>query len=477
MSKQPSLRTRFAPSPTGLIHIGGIRTMLFAWLYARQNNGQFVLRLEDTDRERFVEGAEAQILEVLNWLGLNHDEGPDIGGEFGPYRQSDRLDSYLPYALDLIKQGKAYADPTPPEKLTEYRDAAKAEKRPFHYREHRPTDPPTWEQGMPIRLKIDENQSPEWVDLVRGEQAGSTDNIDDFILVKADGYPTYNFAHIIDDHEMKINLIVRGDEFVSSMPKFLLLYKALGIEPPKFAHVPAVWGETGNKKLSKRDGDVDTLLYRDKGYLPGALLNFLALLGWNDGTEQEIFTIVELIEKFKFSRVQSSPARFNQERLDWINGNYIRNQNFDDLKKLAEKFWPDYAMESDESHRNAILKLVQERLKFMAELPELVEFFFNQPKITLDEVLQADKQLRKKLEPATAKQIINGVIEILDSSDFSVENLEKILRDYAETSDHSTGVIFKLIRIGVTGQIAAPPLFDTLHTLGKTETLSRLSNI
>ncbi|MBP6880014.1 glutamate--tRNA ligase [Candidatus Saccharibacteria bacterium] len=476
MSKQP-LRTRFAPSPTGLIHIGGIRTMLFAWLYARQNKGQFVLRLEDTDRERFDEAAEAQILEVLDWLGLNHDEGPDIGGDFEPYRQSDRLDSYLPYALDLIKQGKAYADPTPSEKLTEYREQAKAEKRPFHYREHRPTDPPAWTKGMPIRLKIDELESPEWFDLVRGKQASSTDNIDDFILIKADGYPTYNFAHIIDDHEMKINLVVRGDEFVSSMPKFLLLYKALEIEVPQFAHVPAVWGETGNKKLSKRDGDVDTLLYRDKGYLPEALLNFLALLGWNDGTEQELFSIDELIKKFDFSRVQSSPARFNQDRLDWINGTYIRNQSFDELKKLAENFWPDYAMQAEDEYRDNILKLVQDRLKYMAELPELVEFFFKAPTITLDEVLESDKQLRKKLEPTAAKQIIADIIEVLNSSDFSVENLEKLLRNYADSSEHSTGVIFKLIRISVTGQIAAPPLFDTLQTLGKTETLARLNNV
>ena len=261
------------------------------------------------------------------------------------------------------------------------------------------------------------------------------------------------------------------------MPKFLLLYKALGIEPPQFAHVPAVWGETGNKKLSKRDGDVDTLQYRDKGYLPDALLNFLALLGWNDGTEQEIFSLEDLIKKFEFSRVQKSPARFSQDRLDWINGTYIRNQNFDDLKALAEDFWPDYAMTAKVSYRDQILKLSQERLKFLAELPELVEFFFQPPQITLPEVLELDKQLRKKLEIVTATKILGEVIEILNQNDFTVEKLESSLREYADKSEHSTGVIFKLIRIGTSGQLAAPPLFDTLHTLGKDEVLERLQTV
>jgi glutamyl-tRNA synthetase len=474
---EQKIRTRFCPSPTGLLHIGGVRTALFAWAYTRKNGGEFILRIEDTDRARFVEGAENQIVETLKWMGMDWDEGVDVGGPHAPYRQSERLDSYLPYALKLIEEGKAYADPTSTEQLDIYRQAAKDEKRPFHYREHRPENPPAWQEGLPIRLKIDAETSPDWTDLVRGQQKGVSEDIDDFILIKADGYPTYNFAHIIDDHEMQVNLVVRGEEFVSSMPKFLLLYQSLGFDIPQFAHLPNILGETGNKKLSKRDGDVDTLSYRRKGYLPEALMNFLALLGWNDGSEQEIYSKDEFVEVFDFSRVQKSPARYSLDRLRWINGHYIRNLDVNDLYARVTDFWPSSADSCDEKTKKHILSLVQERLKFFEELPELTELFFKRPSITLAEVITADKQLKKKLDQPTAKTYLDKSIAALSQSDFSVEDLEAKLRQLVEELGTNAGVLFKLIRISATGSTTAPPLFDTLATLGKEETLARLQNV
>ncbi|MBP7018533.1 glutamate--tRNA ligase, partial [Candidatus Saccharibacteria bacterium] len=291
------IKTRIAPSPTGYMHIGNVRTALFAWILARQNNGQFVLRIEDTDRNRFTEGAEEHIIESLKWLGLDWDAGPDKPDKYGPYRQSERLEIFNKYARKLVEEGKAYADPTSTEELTRLRDLAKLEKRPFRFREHRPKNPPEWKSGLSLRLRIDADISPDWHDEVRGDIKGSSENIDDFILVKADGFPTYNFAHIVDDHEMQITHVIRGDEFISSVPKYLFLYEALGIKQPVFAHLPPILAPDGKKKLSKRDGAPDLLSYRDQGYMPEAIANFLALLGWNDGTEQEMYSIKELIEK------------------------------------------------------------------------------------------------------------------------------------------------------------------------------------
>ncbi|MCA9339095.1 glutamate--tRNA ligase, partial [Candidatus Saccharibacteria bacterium] len=276
-------RTRFAPSPTGLLHVGAARTALFAWLIARQNNGKFILRIEDTDKAREVEGSIAHIQESLHWLGISWDEGPKNGGKFAPYQQSQRLEIYRQWAQKLIDAGRAYADPYSPEELQSFREEAKANKKPFLYRNHRPENPPTWDGSQPLRFKS-EPKSYTWNDAVMGELSSGKEVIDDFILIKSDNYPTYNFCHIVDDALMQITHVIRSQEFISSVPKFLNLYEALEIQPPIMATLPFVMGASGNKKLSKRDGAKDLLDYKREGYLPEALMNFLATLGWNDGT-------------------------------------------------------------------------------------------------------------------------------------------------------------------------------------------------
>lgn len=293
-----NVRTRFAPSPTGLLHVGGIRTALFAWLVARQKtDGRFILRLEDTDQAREVAGADQHIMDCLHALGLNYDEGPDVGGNLGPYRQSERLGIYKKWAEKLVESGRAYADPYSPEEVQKFRETAQAEKRPFLYRNHRPENPPVWDGSMPLRFKS-EPKAYTWRDEVMGELSTPADVVDDFILMKSDGFPTYNFAHIVDDAEMQVSHVIRGQEFLASVPNYLNLYEALGLTPPIMATMPHIMNEQGNKKLSKRDGAKDVLDYTREGYLPEALVSFIATLGWNDGTEQEVFTTEELIEKF-----------------------------------------------------------------------------------------------------------------------------------------------------------------------------------
>jgi len=466
------LRTRFAPSPTGKLHIGGIRTALYAWLVAKQANGQFILRIEDTDKSREEQGAIEHIQASLAWLGLTPDEGPQAGGDYGPYTQSDRLDIYLNYAQQLLDASHAYADPTTPEQLKEWRRQAQAEKRPFHFRDHRPQNPPEWDSSLPLRFKIDAERSPDWTDVIRGPMDGVSENIDDFIIVKADGYPTYNFAHIVDDHEMKISHVIRGDEFISSMPKFLLLHEALGFTPPKFAHVPPILAPTGNKKLSKRDGAGDIFDYRDRGYLPATLVSFLATLGWNDGSEQEVFSRDELIEKFELSRVQKSGARYDEQRLVWLNGQFIRRLTLNELAAAVEDYWSNAAADSDDDYRLQVLSLVQERLKFFAELPELTEFFFTRPDYNQVELL--DKKLTKKLDSKTAASWLETTHQSLQGNDFNHDSLEATLRQLVDELDTKAGILFKLLRVAVTGQQVAPGLFETMAALGQNETLARL---
>ncbi len=464
--------TRFAPSPTGYLHIGAVRTALFAWLVARQNNGEFILRLEDTDKSREVEGAIAHIEESLRWLGLEWDKGgsENRGGE-AKYLQSDRLEIYLNYAKKLLDEGKAYADTTTPDQLNEWREQAKAEKRPFHFNQHRP-EPVEWQPGLPIRLKLDASESPSWHDLVRGPQPASRENIDDFIILKADGYPTYNFAHIVDDYEMGVTHVIRGEEFISSMPKFLLLYQALDITPPLFAHLPNILAKEGNKKLSKREGAPDLLTYRDHGYLPEAVINFLALMGWNDGTEQEIYSVDELIAKFDLTRVQKSGARYDLDRLKWISGNHVRKLPIDELYGKTESFWPLESLKFDDEYKKQVLSLVQERLKYFAELPELTGFFFTDLPVN-PELISSHKQL-KKLSSEELKDLLEQTKTTLETSDFTAEDLQTKLNGLLEATGQKPAVLFSLIRIATTQAPASPGLADTMAVLGRETTLRRL---
>jgi glutamyl-tRNA synthetase len=451
--------------------VGGIRTAVFAWLVARQDNGQFILRLEDTDKNREVAGADQHVMESLKALGLNYDEGPDIGGPYGPYRQSERLEVYQKWARQLIDKGRAYADPYTPEEVQSFRTQAQAAKQPFLYRNHRPTDPPEWDGSQPLRFKSDP-KAFKWHDLVMGDLSTGPEVVDDFILIKSDGYPTYNFAHIIDDHEMAISHIIRGQEFIASVPNYLNLYEALEIEPPLLATVPHVLGPDGQKKLSKRDGAKDVLDYMRQGFLPEAMVNFIASLGWNDGTEQEIFTIEELIKKFSLERVQKGGARFDEQRLTWMNGSYIRALSLEELEKRCQTYWPPEAAGYDAKYKNQVLALTQERLKYLAELPDLTRFFFAD--LPVDSKLISEHKQLKKLPPTELKSLLEQAKETLVDSDFTPEDLTNRLNELLEKTNQKPAVLFSVVRIATTQAPASPGLAGTLSVLGKDRSLERI---
>ena len=444
------------------MHVGNLRSGLYAWLIARHYGGEFHLRLEDTDKVREVEGSAEHIQETLQWLGLNLD-GPVT-------KQSDRLDVYKSYAQKLIDKGLAYGDPYTPEQIDEFRELAKAEKRPFLYRHHRPDELTPWDGTQPLRLKTPEIKAMKWHDEVWGDLSAGPDALDDFILIKSDGYPTYNFAHIVDDFEMGFTHIVRGEEFLASVPRFLSLYEALEITPPKFVTLPHILGKDGNKKMSKREGAKDALSYRDDGYLPEAFINFLASMGWNDGSEQEIFSTKEIIEKFDVARIQKSGARFDTDRLDWVNGHHIRKLAIDDLyDQINDHFWPNAAHDHDETYKKAVLSVVQERLKFFSELPELTSFFFETPVLQLDTLLEGIDQER-------AKELLSNAQAALEQVDYTADTINELLQSLLTQLDSKPGELFRLLRNAVTGAKFTPPIQDTIATLGKERVLHRLAS-
>jgi glutamyl-tRNA synthetase len=464
-------RTRFAPSPTGFLHVGNIRTGLFAWLVARHANGTFVLRLEDTDKKREVEGSADHLLECLHVLGIEHDEGLNVGGPYSPYKQSERLPIYKEWAQKLIDMGRAYADPYTPEEIQAFREQAKTEKRAFLYRDHRPKNPPTWDGTKPLRFKSDP-KSYTWHDEVMGDLHSGPEVIDDIILIKSDGYPTYNFAHIVDDAEMKITHVIRGQEFISSQPNYFNLYETLGVTPPIFATMPHILAATGGKKLGKRDGAKDVLDYIRDGILPEALVNFIASLGWNDGTEQEIFSRDELIDKFTLDRVQRSGARFDEQRLIWMNGQWIRRLSVDDLYTRVENFWPFEAATASEARKKQILALVQDRLKTLADLAMLSRYFFTAPAPAW-QMVDDNKQL-KKLDRATMSILLGQARDALQMSDFDADTIQEVLNNLLAKTGEKPGILLSLIRLAVSWAPFSPALNETLAVLGKTETLARI---
>lgn len=468
-----TVRTRFAPSPTGYLHIGGIRTALYDWLVARQNDGQFILRFEDTDQKREVPGARQHLIDSLKAVGLDYDEGPDCGGPFAPYVQSQRLDSYQKWARQLIETGRAYADPYSQAEVQKFRDQAAAAKQPFLYRHHRPDKPPKWDGHQALRFKSDPKEY-HWHDVVMGDLQTGPEVIDDFILIKADGYPTYNFAHIVDDAEMQITHILRGQEFLASVPNYLNLYEALELQPPIMATMPHVLGPDGQKKLSKRDGAKDVLDYIRQGFLPDALINFIASLGWNDGSEQEIFSRQELLEKFSLDRVQRSGARFDERRLLWLNGHYIRALSLDELYQKVTDYWPPEASGANEDYKKQVLGLVQERLKYLAELPELTLFFF--VNLPIEPALISGHKQLKKIPATQLWQLLEQAKQTLQDSDFSVNDLAERLNQLLDSTNQKPAVLFSLIRIATTQAPASPGLADSLAVLGKQRSLKRLDS-
>lgn len=466
-----SVRVRFAPSPTGFLHIGGIRTALFNYLFAKANDGVFVLRLEDTDQERFVETGIEQIIKSLDWLGLYPDEGvwyTEKPGLCGPYVQSKRLTHYREYAKKLVELGLAYQSYSSPERLEALREDARQKKVPFVYRKTmEPTEMLSGE--FPIRLKIGLGKTI-WQDLIRGEFETNNDLIDDFIIMKADGFPTYNFANVVDDHLMQISHVIRGDEFISSTAKHAILYDTLGWDRPSWIHLPAILGPDGKKKLSKRDGDVDVLDYKVRGYLPETMLNFLALLGWNEGSEQEIFSRKELIEKFKFNRVQKSPAVFDINRLDWMNGEYIRGVISEpELIERLKDFLPaEWFKDLDYFQR--VLRLDKERIKKLSEAEHVMEIFFDTPGVDTE-------LLCKKDNPAIVKMWLERAVGELNEIKFEHDKVENTLRSLTDKLAVQPGRLFYVLRVALTGRTEAPGLFDIFVTLGKDESLKRLKDV
>ena len=471
--------TRFAPSPTGYIHIGNVRSAIYPYLLARQNNGKMILRIEDTDRARYVEGATELIEDTLEWLGLNWDEGPIVGGPNGPYFQSERKEIYIKWAKKLIESGRAYADPTPPEKIEEYRKECNEKKIPFLYRNYRPENPPEWEEGMPLRFKA-EPKSYTWTDEVMGEMSTGPEMLDDIILIKKDGFPTYNFAHIVDDAEMGVTHVMRGVEYLSSTPNYLALYEALGLERPKLVSLPHILAPQGNKKLGKRDGAKSVTEYRDDGVLSEAMLNYLACLGWNDGTEQEIYTKDELIQKFSLGRIQNSGARYDETKLFWYNGQWIRKifdeNGADALYARTTDFWPEVADNYDDEYKMRVLAIIYERLKTLSDLRSMTEYFFTEPRIDLDMLI--NNKFLKKMSESEIEGLLKQVVKKLsDVDDFTADNIQNALNELLTETNKKPAELFSLIRIAVSFAPFSPALNLTLEVLGKNITLARLNAV
>lgn len=468
------VRVRFAPSPTGYPHVGNIRTALFNWLFARHNSGVFILRIEDTDRERMKEGAVEAILDSLRWLGLYWDEGP--------YFQSQRLALYQEVAQQLIRLDAAYFCYCSPERLQWVREEQMKKKQPPGYDRHcrnltRSQRAEFESRGIVpvVRLKTPLEGETAFHDLLRGDIVFQNSTLDDFVLLKSDGYPTYHLANIVDDHFMEISHVLRADEWLSSTPRHVLLYQALGWEPPKFAHLPMILG-TDRSKLSKRHGATAVTDYMEAGYLPEAMFNFLALLGWSLDDKTELMDRDTIVKYFSLERISRNPAVFNREKLDWMNGVYIRSLSLEEFTRRAlpflEKGLPSVvARPLDKGYVSRVLPLIQDRARTLGEVSQLTEFFF------VEDLEYDTKLLLEKLTPAQAADSLRATLARLEELViWDAQSLENLLRPLAEELGLKTGVYFALLRVSITGRTAAPPLFQTMEVLGKKNCLKRLQD-
>lgn len=468
--------TRFAPSPTGFMHVGGLRTGLYAWLFARKNKGTFILRIEDTDKEREVSGSKEHIMESLSWLGLDWDFGPDKQGKFGSCVQSERLEVYHKYAQILIEKGLAYPDPYSEEEVESFRKKSEENKQPFLFRSYRPETFEVWDGSRPLRFKILDLKRHEWVDEVRGKLSAGIEALDDFILIKSDGFPTYNFAHIVDDIEMGITHIMRGEEFIASTPKFLSLYEALGVVPPVFATLPPILGETGTKKLSKRDGAKDVLEYKREGYIPEAMINFLAFIGWNPGGEKEIYTKSELVNAFSLERIQKSGAKFNPEKLDWVNKEHIRLLPKEKVFSEIFAFFENENLSSD--LRIKLEKLFPTALDRMNTFSDFYNDFKNGEYVYITEkpVFDISKIIWKQdtLENAQKHlKVVREKLQEIPEEDWSQGSIKNKIWDYAE--ENGRGNVLWPLRYSLSGKDKSPDPFTIAFVLGKEDTLSRIA--
>ncbi len=483
INKDKKIVTRFAPSPTGFLHIGGIRTALYAWLWARKNNGEFILRIEDTDKEREVEGSVEHIMKSLSWLGVSWDKGPDKQEKDMSYIQSERLDVYKKYGQKLIDKGFAYADPYTPEEVASFRERAELEKKPFLYRDHRPLNPPAWDGTTPLRFKTPIKKY-EWSDVVRGKLGAGEEALDDIILIKSDGYPTYNFAHIVDDYEMGVTHIMRADEFISSTPKFLALYEALDIERPEIVTLPPILGKGGNKKLSKRDGAKDFLEYKKEGYLPSAMMNFLVLIGWNPGGEKEIFTPEDLIKLFKLEQIQISGGQYNLEKLDWINHEHLKDLTLEEQENYIISFIPKKIKKLEKYEENIARKitpLLIERIKKGSDLEDMDEkgelsYFFEDPEYDKDGLFFKSTKIPQGDKYKTLSIYLEKLINILSSleeKDFMKEKIKEKVWPLAE--EVGVGDLLWPMRYALSGLDKSPDPFELSEILGKEKSIYRIN--
>lgn len=468
------IRVRYPPSPTGEPHVGNIRTAIFNWLFARHSNGSFIVRIEDTDQARLVPGATETLLDTLRWLGLDWDEGPDVGGEYGPYIQSQRLELYRETAERLIEQSNAYRCYCTPEELAEMRkEQQRLKHQPGYDRRCRDLDDIESKSkeasGVQpvVRFKMPLDSTSSADDLVRGTVSFENRLVDDFVLLKSDGFPTYHLANVIDDHHMEISHVMRGEEWLSSLPRHVQLYKALGWEEPKFAHLPIILAPD-RSKLSKRHGATSLLEYRQSGYLPHAIVNFLTLMGWSLDGETEIFSAEELTASFSIERVGKAGAIFSTDKLDWMNGYYIRQLSHAELADLLLDYWrlnkPIELPElPDRDLLIRIVPLIQERLKTLADAAPRIPFFVN-PDFDYEPV----ELIQSKMDTAGTKQALVASLEAiqgLDSADATT--MERTLRPLAERLGIKVGQLLGTIRVATTGLVVSPPLFESMEILGK----------
>jgi len=494
-----NVRVRFAPSPTGPLHIGGVRTALYNYLFARKHGGKFILRIEDTDQTRFVPGAEEYIIESFDWCGIRFDEGVINGGPFAPYRQSERKSIYRQYAEKLIESGNAYYAFDTPEELNDLRKKQEKEKKTFTYNTverkrlknsislNKKEVDELLEKNTPfvIRFKMPENEMIIMKDLIRGKVEVNTKTLDDKILFKSDGMPTYHLANVVDDHLMEISHVIRGEEWLPSLPLHVMLYRAFNWEAPEFAHLPLLLKPEGSGKLSKRDGDrlgfpvfplqwKDPVTgeistgYREEGYFPEAFINMLALLGWNPGDERELFTMDELIEAFSIERVGKSGSKFDPEKAKWFNHQYLIRKSD---KELAELFIPVLKEKGVEVKPDAVVKivgLVKERVNFVHELWDQSYFFFISP-------AEYDaKAAKKRWRPNSYEQISRLKEIIANIENFSSENIEDVVKKWIDENELGTGAVLNALRLVIVGALKGPHLFDIIALIGKEETLNRI---
>lgn len=475
-------RVRFAPSPTGALHMGSARTALFNWLFARHTGGVFVLRIEDTDATRSTQDSAEGILQGLRWLGLDWDEGPEVGGAYGPYFQSQRLEYYREYAKKLEEKGLAYRCYCSPEEIEARRQQAMAEGKGFKYdrkclhlsdEERRRLE----SEGRPSVLRFYSSDEGETIvrDVIRGDVRFANHVLDDFVIIRSDGLPTYNFAVVVDDHLMAITHVIRGEDHISNTPRQIQVYEALGFEPPIFAHLPMILGPD-RSKLSKRHGAKFIMEWADDGYLPEALVNYLALLGWSFDDSQEIFEIPdELIAKFTLERISKNPAIFDTQKLEWMNGLYIRHLSPEELARRATPFMqragllPEEMDEALKAHFLEVVKVVQARVKTVGEIVDSTRYFFS------DEITWDEKAVRKHLHKEYVPELFRLLIEELEPLEpFSAGQIEPIFDRLCEQFQLKRADVMQPVRVAVTGGPVSPGMYETLELLGKEKTLQRL---